>query len=143
ASHSVYEAALRRSLYAPVADAVGSKVGQEALSPAAGAPGGSGASAPLRPAMVYCAYRNYRGFPDEAGDESAASADLAVVRRAAVAVRILLKAAVALDDIQDGSGVRYGEAALHVTHGVPVALNTGSWLITTALRHAGDPAVVD
>ncbi|MFJ3830243.1 polyprenyl synthetase family protein [Streptomyces sp. NPDC090046] len=139
AAVSVYEAALRRSLYGPVADAVGSRVGQEALAPAAGPAGGGGG--PLRPSMVFWAYRNYRGFPDEAGHE-ASPADLAAVRRAAVAVRILLKAAVALDDIQDGSGIRYGEAALHVTHGIPLALNAGSWLITAALGHAADPAVV-
>ncbi|MGW3649317.1 polyprenyl synthetase family protein [Streptomyces sp. NPDC000878] len=139
-SQSVYEAALRRSLYEPVADAVGSKVGQEALPPTAGAPGGN--RAPLRPSMVYWAYRNYRGFPDELGD-GGAEADLALVRRAAVAVRVMLKAFVAIDDIQDGSDVRYGEPALHVTHGVPLALNTGSWLIAAVLRHADDPAVVD
>lgn len=116
---SVYGGAVRRSLYEPVADAVGSKVGQQALPPTAGAPGGR---APLRPSMVYWAYRNYRGFPDETGEtgetderpESGAAgvsgegpADLAVVRRAAVAVRILLKAAVALDDIQDGDRARW------------------------------------
>ncbi|MDQ0930600.1 polyprenyl synthetase family protein [Streptomyces turgidiscabies] len=151
-SHSVYEAALRRSLYEPVADAVGSKVGQEALPPSAGAPGGN--RAPLRPSMVYWAYRNYRGFPDETGDETGnatgiktadggSAADLAVVRRAAVAVRVMLKAFVAIDDIQDGSAIRYGEPALHVTHGVPLALNTGSWLIAAVLRHAADPEVVD
>ncbi|MFF3870801.1 polyprenyl synthetase family protein [Streptomyces sp. NPDC001978] len=134
---SVRAAALRRALYEPVAEAVGSKVGQEALPPVAG-----GHQAPLRPSMVYWAYRNYRGFPG--GDEAeASSADLAAIRRAAVAVRVLLKAAVALDDIQDGSAVRYGEPALHVGQGVPVALNTGCWLITAALRHAADPAVVD
>ena len=140
AAQSVYEGALRRSLYEPVADAVGSKVGQEALPPTAGAPGGN--RAPLRPSMVYWAYRNYRGFPHETGSE-AFSADMAVVRRAAVAVRVMLKAFVAIDDIQDGSDVRYGEPALHVTHGVPLALNTGSWLIAAVLRHAADPAVVD
>ncbi|MDX2543849.1 polyprenyl synthetase family protein [Streptomyces sp. WI04-05B] len=140
AAQSVYEGALRRSLYEPVADAVGSKVGQEALAPTAGAPGGN--RAPLRPSMVYWAYRNYRGFPHETGSE-ALSADMAVVRRAAVAVRVMLKAFVAIDDIQDGSDVRYGEPALHVTHGVPLALNTGSWLIAAVLRHAADPAVVD
>ncbi|WP_416985032.1 polyprenyl synthetase family protein [Streptomyces sp. T028] len=139
APEAVYEAALRHALYEPVADALGSKVGQQALPPTADAPGGR---APLRPSMVYWAYRNYRGFPGDPGDESAA-ADLAVIRRAAVAVRVLLKAAVALDDIQDGSDVRYGEAALHVTHGVPMALNTGSWLVAAALRHAAQPAVVD
>ena len=140
AAASVYDTALRRSLYEPVADAVGSKIGQQALPPTAATPGGR---APLRPSMVYWAYRNYRGFPGEsaAGDEPAA--ELAVIRRTAVAVRILLKAAVALDDIQDGSDVRYGEPALHTTHGVPLALNTGAWLIMSALRHAADPAVVD
>ncbi|MFJ9242314.1 polyprenyl synthetase family protein [Streptomyces sp. NPDC101776] len=140
AAASVYDTALRRSLYEPVADAVGSKTGQQALPPTAAAPGGR---APLRPSMVYWAYRNYRGFPGEstAGDDTAA--ELAVIRRTAVAVRILLKAAVALDDIQDGSDVRYGEPALHTTHGTPLALNTGAWLIMSALRHAADPAVVD
>jgi geranylgeranyl pyrophosphate synthase len=132
---SVYTAALERSLHTPVADALGSKVGQQALPPAAGAPGGR---APLRPSMVYWAYRNHHGFSD-----APQSADLAVIRRTAVAVRILLKAAVVLDDIQDGSAMRYGEPALHVTHGVPVALNTGSWLIMAALRHVADPAVTD
>ncbi|MFD4560074.1 polyprenyl synthetase family protein [Streptomyces sp. NPDC058469] len=146
AAVSVYDTALRRALYEPVADALGSKVGQQALPPTPGAPGGR---APLRPSMVYWAYRNYRGFPDEtgeaaqAGEAGDASAELAVVRRTAVAVRILLKAAVALDDIQDGSDVRYGEPALHATHGTPLALNTGAWLIMSALRHAADPAVVD
>ncbi|MGW5395551.1 polyprenyl synthetase family protein [Streptomyces sp. NPDC003952] len=138
ATESLYDAVLGRSLYAPVADAVGSKVGQEALAPAAGAPAGR---APLRPSMVFWAYRNYRGFPGEAGEEDS-GADLDAVRRAAVAVRVLLKAAVALDDIQDGSGIRYGEPALHVTHGIPLALNTGSLLITAALEHAAEPAVV-
>ncbi|MGC9538464.1 polyprenyl synthetase family protein [Streptomyces sp. UG1] len=136
---SAQATALHRALLTPVADALGSKVGQQALPPAAGAPGGA---APLRPSMVYWAYRNYRGFPGELGDEDA-SADLAVVRRVAVAVRVLLKAAVVLDDIQDDSGVRYGEPALHVTHGVPVALNTGCWLIMEALRQVADPAVAD
>ncbi|WP_261989553.1 polyprenyl synthetase family protein [Streptomyces sp. uw30] len=136
---SLHGAALHRSLHAPVSDALGSKVGQQALPPAPGAPGGA---APLRPSMVYWAYRNYRGFPEELPAEEA-SADLAVVRRVAVAVRVLLKAAVVLDDIQDDSDVRYGEPALHVTHGVPVALNTACWLIMQALRHAADPAVAD
>ncbi|WP_416961726.1 polyprenyl synthetase family protein [Streptomyces sp. Agncl-13] len=154
---SVYEAALRRALYEPVADALGSKVGQQALPPTSGAPGGR---APLRPSMVYWAYRNYRGFPEELDafpgkaegfperaerfpEKAETVSDFAVIRRTAVAVRILLKAAVALDDIQDGSDVRYGEPALHTTHGTPLALNTGAWLIMSALRHAADPAVVD
>ncbi|MFM9612210.1 polyprenyl synthetase family protein [Streptomyces niveiscabiei] len=127
----VYVHALRSTLHEPVADALGSKAGQQALPPRPDAPGGT---APLRPSMVYWAYRNYRGFSAEFAP------DFATIRRTAVAVRVLMKAAVALDDIQDGSAFRYGEPALHVTHGVPVALNTGAWLITSALRHVGQPA---
>ncbi|MER6069510.1 polyprenyl synthetase family protein [Streptomyces sp. NPDC001817] len=138
AAGSVHDAALARALHGPVADAVGSKVGQEALRPAPGAPGGR---RPLRPSMVYWAYRNYRGFGDPA-QQDAGDDGFGAVRRAAVAVRVLLKAAVALDDVQDGSAVRYGEPALHTTHGVPLAVNTGSWLIAAALTHAADPAVV-
>lgn len=137
ADGDLYGAALNRSLYAPVADALGSKVGQAALPPAPQASGHSGP--PLRPSIVYWAYRNYRGFQRATSDDAP---DLALIRRTAVAIRILLKAAVVLDDIQDGSDVRYGEPALHVTHGVPLALNTASWLIMAALRHADDPAVV-
>ncbi|MHB9861861.1 polyprenyl synthetase family protein [Streptomyces sp. YIM S03343] len=134
----VYGGALQRCLSFPVADALGSKVGQQALPPTPDSPGGQ---APLRPSLVYWAYRNYRGFPDVSGAE-AHLADLSVIRRTAVSVRVLLKAAVVLDDIQDGSDMRYGEPALHVTHGIPVALNTGSWLIAEALRYAAHPEVV-
>lgn len=126
-SSDVYGAALRRSLYEPAADALGSGAGQPALP---------GPGAPLRPSMVYWAYRNYRGFDAGEGE------GLDAVRRVAVAVRVLLKAAVAIDDIQDGSDVRYGEPALHRGHGVPLALNTASWLVAAALEHAAHPAAV-
>ncbi|MFD4522349.1 hypothetical protein ACFWP7_00115 [Streptomyces sp. NPDC058470] len=54
------DAALRRSLYGPVADAVGSKVGQQALP-------STGGGAPLRPSMVYWAYRNYEASLTSSG----------------------------------------------------------------------------
>ncbi|MEU2926156.1 hypothetical protein ABZ636_14080 [Streptomyces sp. NPDC007251] len=85
----MYGAALRRALHTPVADAVGSKAGQEALRPTPGAPGGG---RPLRPSMVYWAHRDYRGFDGPAPGDVHGDA-LAAVRRAAVAVRVLLKAA--------------------------------------------------
>lgn len=124
---TVVAAALRSALHDPIGDALGSKVGQEALRPA----GGGG----LRPSLVYWVFRNYRGFAAEPTEEP-------TIRRVAVAIRILLKAAVVLDDIEDGSAVRYGEPALHATHGIPLALNTGAWLVMAALRHAAEPAVV-
>lgn len=118
--------ALQAAFHEPVADALGSKVGQEALR----SQGGAG----FRPSLVYWVFRNYEGL-------DAGPTDL--IRRVAVAIRILLKAAVVLDDIEDGSAVRYGEPALHTTHGIPLALNTGAWLVVAALKHAGDAAVVD
>ncbi|MEU7768734.1 polyprenyl synthetase family protein [Nocardia sp. NPDC049190] len=125
------DSALRQAFHGPVADALGSKVGQQALRPAGG-PG-------FRPSISYWVFRNYRGFTNS----GEAAADLPVIRRVAVAVRILLKAAVVLDDIEDGSPVRYGESALHAVHGVPLALNTGAWMVLAALRHTETPAVVN
>ncbi|MFG1797767.1 polyprenyl synthetase family protein [Nocardia sp. NPDC049149] len=124
------DTAVRRAFHDPVLDALGSKVGQEALRQAGG-PG-------FRPSLVYWVFRNYRGFTNT----GEAATDLQVIRRVAVAVRMLLKAAVVLDDIEDSSAVRYGEPALHTTHGVPLALNTGAWMVLAALRHAESPAVV-
>ncbi|MEU9337214.1 polyprenyl synthetase family protein [Streptomyces sp. NPDC048290] len=100
---------------------------------------GGGPAPGVRPSTVYWAFRNYRGFSveDEAG------ADFGTVRRIAASVRLLLKAAVIIDDIQDGSETRFGRPALHLTHGVPLALNTASWMITRGLRHMAVPEVVD
>jgi geranylgeranyl pyrophosphate synthase len=38
------------------------------------------------------------------------------------------------DDIEDGDALRYGSAALHIEHGVPVALNAGDLLIGEGYR---------
>ena len=42
-----------------------------------------------------------------------------------------------VDDIEDGSPLRRGQQALHVRHGVPLALNTGNWLYFVALDLLG------
>ncbi|MFD3558107.1 polyprenyl synthetase family protein [Streptomyces sp. NPDC058686] len=131
----LYDVALRRSLYAPVADALGFKPDLEPPALTEDRPG-----PPRRSSLVFWAYRNYRGFADRSGAEPA-PASLATIRRLATAALVLLRAAIVIDDIQDGSVTRYGAPALHVSHGVPIALNTASWLITEALRHVDDPAV--
>lgn len=51
------------------------------------------------------------------------------VRRAAIAVECFHKASLIHDDIEDGDEKRYQRKTLHVRHGVPVALNTGDYLI--------------
>ncbi len=53
----------------------------------------------------------------------------------ATALELLHTAFLVHDDIQDGSSLRRGRPALHVEHGVPLALNAGDAL--AALAGAG------
>jgi geranylgeranyl pyrophosphate synthase len=39
-----------------------------------------------------------------------------------------------VDDVQDGSRMRRGRESLHVTHGVPLAINAGNWMYFAALE---------
>lgn len=48
--------------------------------------------------------------------------------RVAQALEILHAGSLIVDDIQDGSATRRGDAALHVRYGIPIALNAGNWL---------------
>ena len=43
-------------------------------------------------------------------------------------VEVLHSGSLIVDDIEDGSSYRRGARALHCVHGVPLALNAGSWL---------------
>lgn len=52
-------------------------------------------------------------------------------------IEILHAGSLIVDDIEDGSRERRGEQALHVRHGVPLALNTGNWLYFVALDLVG------
>lgn len=52
-------------------------------------------------------------------------------------VELLHAGSLIVDDIEDGSSERRGDQALHVRHGVPLALNTGNWLYFVALDLIG------
>jgi geranylgeranyl diphosphate synthase type II len=52
----------------------------------------------------------------------------------AVAIELLHNALLIHDDIEDGSERRRGRAALHVMHGIPLALNAGDRLLLMSLR---------
>ncbi len=43
-------------------------------------------------------------------------------------VELLHAGSLIVDDIEDGSAYRRGKPALHVSHGLPLALNAGNWL---------------
>lgn len=49
-------------------------------------------------------------------------------------VELLHAGSLIVDDIQDASQTRRGGPALHRTHGLPVALNTGNWMYFVALE---------
>ncbi len=51
------------------------------------------------------------------------------VRQSAVAIECFHKASLVHDDIEDGDTHRYNQPTLHETHGVPIALNAGDYLI--------------
>jgi geranylgeranyl pyrophosphate synthase len=79
-----------------------------------------------RPFLTACAYLALRDYPDEAIDDT--------LRRAAVAVECFHKASLIHDDIEDRDQTRYGEAALHESHGEAVALNVGDYLLGEGYR---------
>jgi geranylgeranyl diphosphate synthase type II len=79
-----------------------------------------------RPFLTACAYRAMQADPNAPLPP--------VVRHVAVAVECFHKASLAHDDIEDGDDRRYGEAALHVERGIPVALNAGDLLIGEGYR---------
>jgi geranylgeranyl diphosphate synthase, type II len=84
-----------------------------------------------RPFLTACAYVALRDDPAALADGGAIDD---TVRRAAVAVECFHKASLIHDDIEDADQIRYGEAALHETHGEAVALNVGDYLIGEGYR---------
>jgi len=79
-----------------------------------------------RPFLTACAYRALQDDP------SAPLPD--ALKSIAVAVECFHKASLVHDDIEDDDATRYGAEALHVEHGVPVALNAGDLLIGDGYR---------
>ncbi|MDD5704544.1 MAG: polyprenyl synthetase family protein, partial [Kiritimatiellae bacterium] len=55
-------------------------------------------------------------------------------RAVAVAVECFHKASLAHDDVEDNDRLRYGLPTLHVSHGVPIAINSGDYLIGEGYR---------
>jgi geranylgeranyl pyrophosphate synthase len=80
--------------------------------------------------------KRWRPFLTVAASLSLTGADAAdeTLRRVAVAVECFHKASLVHDDIEDSDDARYGEATLHRSHGIPVALNVGDFLLGEGYR---------
>jgi len=88
-----------------------------------------------RPFLTVCAWKALQEDPDAIIPDS--------VKKLAVAVECFHKASLIHDDIEDADAERYGEKALHVEYGVPVALNCGDLLVGEGYRmiaESGAPA---
>jgi geranylgeranyl diphosphate synthase, type II len=79
-----------------------------------------------RPFLTVCAYKVWQDDPAAPLPDT--------LKRIAVAVECFHKASLIHDDIEDGDALRYGENALHVEHGLPMALNAGDLLIGEGYR---------
>jgi len=56
------------------------------------------------------------------------------LKRIAVAIECFHKASLIHDDIEDGDKIRYDEKTLHEEYGIPLALNTGDYLLGQGYR---------
>lgn len=79
-----------------------------------------------RPFLTVCAWK---ALSDDPGSEIPDS-----LKRLAVAVECFHKASLIHDDIEDGDTERYGEKALHMEYGLPIALNCGDLLVGEGYR---------
>lgn len=91
-----------------------------------------------RPYLTACVYMSLHG--DVQGETPPLSDDL---KKLAVAVECFHKASLIHDDIEDDDEERYGQKALHVEHGMPVALNVGDYLLGEGYRLIGELEVED
>jgi len=89
----------------------------------------------LRPFITLAAYDALCGAPSTASDPASGLLQLPEpVQRVAVAIETFHKASLVHDDIEDDDPYRYGEATLHRSYGLPVALNVGDYLIGLGYR---------
>lgn len=89
-----------------------------------------------RPFLTVCVWKALQSDPEAGIPDS--------LKRLAVAVDCFHKASLIHDDIEDDDAERYGESALHIEHGVAVALNCGDLLVGEGYRliaESGVPAV--
>jgi geranylgeranyl diphosphate synthase, type II len=77
----------------------------------------------MRPFIAVLAYEAYVREPDPA-----------IVNLLALSVECFHKASLIHDDIEDNDSTRYGREAVHTRYGIPVAINTGDFLLGEGYR---------
>jgi geranylgeranyl diphosphate synthase type II len=77
----------------------------------------------LRPFLAVLAYEAFVDEPDPA-----------ILNMLALSVECFHKASLIHDDIEDNDDMRYGKETIHSRYGVPVAINTGDYLIGEGYR---------
>jgi geranylgeranyl pyrophosphate synthase len=88
-----------------------------------------------RPFLTVCAFRALHADPEAPITDG--------LKKLAIAVECFHKASLIHDDIEDDDATRYGQATLHESYGVPVALNVGDFLLGEGYRliaECGAPA---
>ncbi len=83
-----------------------------------------------RPFLTVCVWKALQEDPETPIPDA--------LKKLAVAVECFHKASLIHDDIEDDDAERYGEEALHVSHGIPVALNCGDLLVGEGYRMIAD-----
>jgi len=77
----------------------------------------------LRPFLAVLAYEAFVNEPDSS-----------VLNMLALSVECFHKASLIHDDIEDNDDTRYGKETIHARYGIPVAINTGDYLIGEGYR---------
>jgi geranylgeranyl diphosphate synthase, type II len=77
----------------------------------------------LRPFIAVLAYEAFVKAPDPA-----------ILNLLALSVECFHKASLIHDDIEDNDDTRYGREAIHTRYGIPVAINTGDYLLGEGYR---------
>ena len=77
----------------------------------------------LRPFLAVLAYEAFVNEPDPV-----------VLNMLALSVECFHKASLIHDDIEDNDDFRYGKETIHARYGIPVAINTGDYLIGEGYR---------
>ena len=77
----------------------------------------------LRPFLTVLAYEAFVNEPDQA-----------ILNMLALSVECFHKASLIHDDIEDNDDTRYGKETVHARYGIPLAINTGDFLIGEGYR---------